>query len=92
MEYIDCPQCNKLYDEHEYEYCPHCSFGYWDGEDDDDTSIILICPQCGAETTDEEELFCPECGHGWHEDFDSDDDLDPDGEDYNSDGSTPLHW
>lgn len=53
MEYINCPQCNKLYDEDEHEYCPHCSYEHWDDEEEfydgvDDIGTYDICPQCGG--------------------------------------------
>ena len=40
-----CPDCNKVYDESEYSWCPYCS-----GELDSDESGTKIkdCPECGG--------------------------------------------
>lgn len=53
MQKMNCPQCGKSFDTDEHEYCPHCSYGYWDDEDEfydgvDEVGTYDVCPQCGG--------------------------------------------
>lgn len=66
-----CPNCEKVYDESEYSYCPYCS-----GELDDEVTEEKYkdCPNCdGYMTWDGDCWSCENCGH---EDYSSEDDYD----------------
>lgn len=38
-----CPNCDKVYDESEYSFCPYCS-----GELKDNDGEIQPCPECNG--------------------------------------------
>ncbi len=38
-----CPDCEKVYDESEYAYCPYCS-----GEIEEEEEEFRPCPECGG--------------------------------------------
>lgn len=67
-----CPECDKVYDESEYNRCPYCS---GELEEDMEDRYFKYCPNCGGIMYWDDYWMCTNCGEEIYTDEDDNDGI-----------------